>query len=166
MQRPFGLIVLSIALGILGQFLLKSGMIQPTNQALIDSVGSHLRTALSGQPGALLGAGLDFLRLLLNPWVLAGFVCYGLSSISWLMVLSRAELSFAYPLLSMGYVVIVLIGWLAFGENVTLYRWGGVLLIILGITALYSEAEMMRHARWLALLFAGLAAALFVNSKP
>jgi len=66
------------------------------------------------------------------PVVLAGLALYGISSVLWLGVLSRMELSVAYPLGASGYVLVVLLAAVA-GEPVPPMRWVGVLLIILGV---------------------------------
>lgn len=69
----------------------------------------------------------------INPFILAGLTCYVLSVLVWLMVLSRVEVSFAYPLLSVGYVVTAFAGYLFFDENMGIIRWLGVLIICLGV---------------------------------
>ena len=58
----------------------------------------------------------------MNPMVLLGFVFYGLSAALWLIVLTRADLSYAYPLLSMGYVAVVFLSRVFFNEAVTTTR--------------------------------------------
>lgn len=68
-----------------------------------------------------------------NPYVLAGLTCYVVSVALWLMVLSRVEVSYAYPLLSVGYIVTALAGWLVFGESMTPVRWAGISVICCGV---------------------------------
>jgi drug/metabolite transporter (DMT)-like permease len=51
----------------------------------------------------------------------------------WLVILSRVELSYAYPMLSLSYVFIVLASWLIFNEHLSLLRLMGVLFISLGV---------------------------------
>ncbi len=69
----------------------------------------------------------------MNPFIIAGLACYVLSVLIWLMVLSRVEVTFAYPLLSIGYVVTAFAGYLFFDENMGYIRWAGVLIICLGV---------------------------------
>ena len=71
--------------------------------------------------------------MFLNPWVFSGFVCFGLSSIFWLVVLSRLELSLVYPMVSAAYVLVAIASWLFFKENLNLARWAGIAVIILGV---------------------------------
>ncbi len=69
----------------------------------------------------------------LNPYVLVGLSCYVVSVVIWLLVLSRVEVSYAYPLLSVGYVVTALAGWLLFDESMSLLRWSGIGVICFGV---------------------------------
>lgn len=71
--------------------------------------------------------------VLLNTWVLAGLACYILSVGLWMVVLSRVEVSFAYPFLSLGYVVTALVAYFYFGENVSTMRISGIGLICVGV---------------------------------
>lgn len=47
------------------------------------------------------------LSLLLNPYILLGFVLYGVGTIFWLMALSKKELSFVYPFISLTYILVL-----------------------------------------------------------
>lgn len=69
----------------------------------------------------------------LNPFVLIGLGCYVFSVVIWLLVLSRVEVSFAYPLLSVGYIVTALAGRFLFAEALTPTRWAGILVICAGV---------------------------------
>ena len=44
-------------------------------------------------------------QLMAEPWLWAGLACYGISVIVWILALSRVDVSIAYPMLSVGYVV-------------------------------------------------------------
>ena len=68
-----------------------------------------------------------------NLFVLAGLVCYVVSVGVWLLVLSRVEVSFAYPLLSVGYIVNAVAGYYLFQENLSLTRITGILIICIGV---------------------------------
>jgi multidrug transporter EmrE-like cation transporter len=69
----------------------------------------------------------------LNPFVLVGLGCYGISVFVWLMVLSRVDVSYAYPMLSVGYIVAALAGKILFGEPVNMIRWSGIITICIGV---------------------------------
>jgi multidrug transporter EmrE-like cation transporter len=78
--------------------------------------------------------------LLLNPWFLAGMTCYALSIGVWLTVLGKTEVSLAYPLLSIGYIITAIIGYYFLGENVNLTRIAGIALICFGIVVISRSA--------------------------
>lgn len=67
-----------------------------------------------------------------SPRVLTGIVLYVLSFIIWLVVLTRMELTFAYPLLSLSVVLVAIISWFFMGETFNVYRLSGMVLTILG----------------------------------
>ena len=65
--------------------------------------------------------------------ILAGVACYALSLVIWIMGLSRIEVSVAYPLLSLGYVINAAAAWYLFGESLSLMRIAGIGFIIVGV---------------------------------
>lgn len=73
------------------------------------------------------------IKIALNPVLLLGMASYAVSIVIWLMVLSRVDVSYAYPMLSVGYLVTALAGKILFGEVVGLTRLSGILLICLGV---------------------------------
>lgn len=105
---------ISILLAVVGQLLMKKGMMLfgafPVRELL-----SHI------------------IPMFLNPFVFFGFACFGASSIFWLVVLSRLELSLVYPMVSVAYVLVALASLVFFKENITLVRWAGIAVIILGV---------------------------------
>ena len=113
MMNPFVLIGGAVCLGVVGQLLMKSGMNQ---------VGAIDRLGVAA-----------LIRVFSNPWVLLGFASYGLSSVVYLMALSKLDLSVAYPMIGLGYVLVVLFSWLLLREPVGVARWVGVFLIVAGV---------------------------------
>ena len=71
-----------------------------------------------------------------QPFILAGIFCYIASMGIWLVVLSRLPVSVAYPMLSLGYVITAMFGYLLFGEQLGLSKILGILIIILGVFVL------------------------------
>jgi len=51
----------------------------------------------------------------------------------WILALSRVDVSLAYPMLSLGYVVNALAAWYFFGEIISLQRAAGIGIILLGV---------------------------------
>lgn len=121
------LILASIGLGITGQFLLKEGVMSSSGRIELTSL-SHI-----------LG---QFLLVFQNPYVLMGFVMYGLGSLTWILVLSRTDLSMAYPMLGLGYVVTVALAAAIRHEPVTGLRWLGVFLIVAGVLVIGNEGQI------------------------
>ncbi len=76
------------------------------------------------------------LKLMSGPWLWAGLFCYGISVVVWILALSRVDVTIAYPMLSIGYVVNALAAWALFGEALTVARLGGIGIIILGVYVL------------------------------
>lgn len=72
------------------------------------------------------------LRIALQPWVVFGLLTFGISMASHLIVLSRVDLSFAYPFLSIAYIIVAAYSFFFLGENITSPRLIGYGLICLG----------------------------------
>ncbi|WP_296700973.1 hypothetical protein [Thiocapsa sp. UBA6158] len=105
-----------VLLSVTAQFLIKAGM---------SSVA--VKAALA-KPAALHVAG----AVMLNPAIIGGFALYTLGAVVWLWVLARWDVSKAYPLEGLGFALALLVGFLI-GEQVTLLRTLGVLLICAGV---------------------------------
>ena len=80
------------------------------------------------------------LRAIVNPFILAGLLCYVVSVVIWLMVLSRVEVTYAYPFLSVGYIITALAGLIFLDENMGLMRWAGVFIICVGVVLISKTA--------------------------
>lgn len=74
-----------------------------------------------------------YLKILLSPFVILGSLIYTCSIFFWWYALSKTDLSFAYPFLALGYVLILIFSRLFLGESIPLLRWIGVLVICLGV---------------------------------
>lgn len=72
-------------------------------------------------------------QLATEPHILGGLTCYVISVVVWIMALSRVEVSIAYPMLSIGYVVNAVAAWWLFGEAVSIARLTGIGIIIVGV---------------------------------
>jgi drug/metabolite transporter (DMT)-like permease len=76
------------------------------------------------------------LELLLRPGIIGGLACYGLSVVIWVTVLSRTEVSFAYPFLGLGFVFVTFASAFLLGETISAQRLAGTALIALGVAVL------------------------------
>ena len=115
-MNVFLLAVTSIVMSVAAQFALKAGM-------------TEIKSELSPAGSAGLHSLLPFLT---NKWLILGFALYGMGAIVWLSVLAKWDVSKAYPLVGLGFLLSVAVGF-ALGETVTLLRALGVLLIVLGV---------------------------------
>jgi len=115
-NRYIPLILLGVLLNAAAQLVLKKGM---------TDIG-HFSFTLEN----LLPIGL---KVAMNPFVILGVVFYVVSLAVWLMVLSRVDVSYAYPLLSVGYIVAALAGKYFFHEPLGLVRWAGIIIICIGV---------------------------------
>jgi len=122
-MKNFLLILFSVVLGVGGQLSLKHGV-------GIASGGGSSRIVHSLDPKSI----LMFLQsAAANKFVIFGFLFYLVSAASWLIILSRVDLSFAYPMISIGYIVIVILSKYIFNEPVTTLRIAGTLLVCAGV---------------------------------
>jgi drug/metabolite transporter (DMT)-like permease len=73
------------------------------------------------------------LRAILSPTVLVGLGLYALSTVLWLLVLAKSDVSYAYPFVSLGFVFTALYASLAMHEPMAVGRAGGIALIVVGV---------------------------------
>lgn len=115
------LILTGVLLNAAAQLVLKKGMSQ------IGSIQVDINSILT-----------MVLKASTNIYVWSGLIFYVISFVVWLMVLSRVEVSYAYPFLSIGYIIAAFVGYFYFGESMTLNKIGGIIIIIcLGVFLLY-----------------------------
>ncbi len=105
-------LLVAICLGAGGQICLKAGI-----------------TTLGPNPpvGAVLGS------IVRNGLVFGGFACYGISSLLYLVALSRLDLSYAYPMIALTYVMVTALAWWLLGEIVPVGRMIGLAIICIGV---------------------------------
>jgi len=73
------------------------------------------------------------MRVAFEPYIIAGLACYVFSVAIWIVALSKVEVSVAYPMLSIGYVVNAIAAWYLFGEMISVQKLVSLLLIIAGV---------------------------------
>ena len=110
------LVLVCIFGAAIGQILLKSGMRQ------IGEISS-LRQLFNFN---------TLFSIFTNLYILAGLFCYVVSMVLWLGVLSRANVSFVYPLASLGYVVTAIAAIFFLKETIVPFQWLGILLVVGG----------------------------------
>ena len=80
------------------------------------------------------------IKTIFNPFVFLGLCVFVISMASHLIVLSRVDLSFAYPFLSLAYVVVALYAYFIFNENLNAIRVSGIALICFGTVLIARSA--------------------------
>ncbi|MCC6455140.1 MAG: multidrug resistance protein [Caldilineaceae bacterium] len=115
MMQYWWLILLSIITSVAGQTVIKIGVSQPGTEAAATGL-------------------LPLLNIIIrSPLVLLGLVLYGIGALAWIAVLSRVNLSVAYPFLALNYVLVIFSSQFLLGEHVPALRWLGALVICGGI---------------------------------
>lgn len=112
----FLLILLGVLLNAGAQLLLKAGMNQ---------IGHFQFSTENVLP--------IFLKVMMSPPILTGLFAYVMSVGVWLLVLSRVQVSFAYPMLSVGYIVNAVAAYYLFGETFSVMRVTGIFVIMSGV---------------------------------
>ena len=75
---------------------------------------------------------LKILAIVFSPWVFFGLLTFVISMASHLYVLSKVDLSFAYPFLSLAYVVVAVFAYFVFREDLNALRIAGIAFICVG----------------------------------
>ena len=110
--QAVGILLLSVVLAAIGQLMLKTA---------VNSMGK-----LEVAPETIL-------RLVSNPVLILALAIYGASAVVWLLALMRADLSFAYPFLSLTYITVLFGGAIFFHEKITPLRIAGFLIVMGGL---------------------------------
>lgn len=71
--------------------------------------------------------------LLLNPWVVSGLVATFLSGVSWMLAMTRFEIGYAYPFVSLNYVLVIAASFLIFHESLSVEKIVGTAFIVIGV---------------------------------
>lgn len=104
------LIIISVSIGAVGQVAFKYGAMQ-----MVDNPGNTLLEKIK--------------------WpIVLGLFLYGISTILWILALKKVELSYAYPMVSLGYVFVFIASYFIFHEPINWLRIGGMVFIMAGIT--------------------------------
>ena len=114
--NTLSLIILTVLLGSSGQLLMKKGALE-VGEVLVE-------------PSELLPLAV---RAVTTPVILLGLAMWVLAALLWLYVLTRVDLSFAYPMLSLGYVIVFAGSWILFKEPVSLVRVVGAVIVVIGV---------------------------------
>lgn len=117
------LVLASVAMGAAGQLLLKASLLLIANHAGVftkPSSGAEVACAA----GILLGLGI-----------------YAIGTWFWVRAVSRASISYLYPLSATSYAIVALGGHVLFGEVMPAWRWAGIAVMSVGVALLAATGE-------------------------
>lgn len=121
------LILFGVFLNACAQLLLKAGV-------------NHVTAEVGAFSYSLANVWPVGIRLATQWPIIGGLACYVVSVVVWILGLSRVDVSVAYPLLSLGYVLNAAAAWWLFGEALTPGRLAGIGIIIVGVVVLTKSA--------------------------
>ena len=79
-----------------------------------------------------------------NIYIWAGMISYAVSILLWMVVLSKINVSLAYPFLSIGYIITAVIAYFVFGEPLTAQKIIGIAIICVGVVVLTYSKDFVR----------------------
>jgi len=92
------------------------------------------RISLAGSlPTPIVDKLLFLLRLCSDVWILTAFAAGIVAALSWMAAMTKFELSYAYPFLSLSFVLVLVLSAVFLYEKVTAFRALGMVLIISGL---------------------------------
>lgn len=115
MLKNLLLIIITVCINTTGQFVIKSG---------VNRIGK-------------ISFSQDFFGTImkaLTSWIIiSGFGIYFVSAVLWIIILSRTELSWAFPMISLSYVITVILSPVLLNESFSVQRLLGTLVIVAGV---------------------------------
>lgn len=115
-MKSFLLVLFSVFMGATGQMILKIGA---------DKLGSVFMTRQA--------VFHDLIRIVTTPQVLIAFTFYAAGFFTWMKALTRENLSYVYPMVSLSYMLVLFYSYFIFKEPITVNKFIGIILIIGGV---------------------------------
>jgi multidrug transporter EmrE-like cation transporter len=84
-------------------------------------------------PETFVAKSTFLISMVLNPWVLSSFAAAFFAALCWMAAMTKFELSFAYPFMSLSFVLVLVFSGFIFQEAITLPKVVGMTFIVLGI---------------------------------
>lgn len=116
MNSGYWLVLATVFLTVYGQVIIKWQVLK-----------------MGSLPSAALGKLLFLFHLLINPWIISALFAAFLASVTWMAAMTKLPLSQGYPLTSLSFVMILILGSYMFGESISTYKIIGMMLILAGI---------------------------------
>ena len=122
-------ILFTVATNAAAQLMLKQGM-------------TNLSAGVVAQDNII----LKLLMIVFSPWVFFGLATFVISMASHMYVLSKVDLSFAYPILSLAYVLVAVLAWQLFGEELGAYKIAGIAFICIGTVLIAQSGSPVKSS--------------------
>ncbi|NLK20511.1 MAG: EamA family transporter [Epulopiscium sp.] len=119
-MKNLSVILTSVILGAIGQVILKVG----ANK--LGEFSLSLNTLYK-----------DLISIIKTPEIVLGVVFFFMSFLLWIKVLTKNELSYSYPMVSLNYIIIMIISFFIFHEEISIKKIIGTILIVLGVWVVY-----------------------------
>jgi drug/metabolite transporter (DMT)-like permease len=126
-MKYIGFILFTVLTNAAAQLMLKQGM-----------------TVMGPLSFANVNPLVKVLQIVFSPWIFLGLCTFVISMASHLFVLSKVELSFAYPFLSLAYVAVAVFAYFVFREDLNAWRIAGIAFICVG-TVLIAQSGRESH---------------------
>jgi drug/metabolite transporter (DMT)-like permease len=127
-MKYIGFILFTVMTNAAAQLMLKQGM---TSMASLSFEGVN--------------PVLKLFQIVFNPWIFFGLCTFVISMGSHLFVLSKVELSFAYPFLSLAYVAVAIFAYFIFREDLNALRIAGIAFICIGTVLIAQSGSGLTH---------------------
>lgn len=82
---------------------------------------------------ALITQGVDVIHKIINLYFISGLFFYGISTLLWIKILEKIEVSIAYPVMALSYIIVMLVSYFIFGEQISFFKILGILFILIGV---------------------------------
>jgi undecaprenyl phosphate-alpha-L-ara4N flippase subunit ArnE len=96
-----------------------------------------LRRGVAQRLGPATGS---YLLLLRSPWVWAWAACFIIATGLWMIAISSMQVSYAFPLLSIGYLVVAVLSMAFLKERIPAPRWLAIAVITLGVALIFRSS--------------------------
>jgi multidrug transporter EmrE-like cation transporter len=111
-----GLVICTVLLTVYGQLIVKWRVIQA-----------------GALPQGFTKKAFFLIGLLLDPWVISSMLAALLAGLFWLAAMTKLELSYAYPFMSLAFVLVLILSAVIFHETVTTPKVLGMVVVIVGL---------------------------------
>jgi multidrug transporter EmrE-like cation transporter len=123
-------------------FILFTVLTNAAAQLMLKQGMTTLGPAIAAQDNLI----LKMIQIVFTPWVFLGLVTFVISMASHMFVLSKVDLSFAYPFLSLAYVAVAVMAWWLFKEDLGAYKMAGIVFICVGTILIAQSGSPVRSA--------------------